>query len=186
MPDAAPRLPQQLPDSQPAYAPVALAAVLLLDRRRAASRGLLAALFCALGLQLHRVWPYTPLHPVQAAAAGPHGVGVRGQGSAGPFRQPGEHIGPAGDAGPRRGRRPAVLRGVEGEHDESRVVERGEASVAERGETENDPGQASLDVVSEVVQESAGEARASDGDRGQQNERSVDSVDETTGQLTSE
>ncbi len=45
------------------------AAWALLDRRRAAARALLAAMLVALGAQLHRVWPYTPLHPVQAPAA---------------------------------------------------------------------------------------------------------------------
>jgi len=46
------------------------AAWALLDRRRAATRVLLAGILVALGLQLHRIWLYTPLHPVQAAPAG--------------------------------------------------------------------------------------------------------------------
>jgi len=41
----------------------------LLDRRRAATRALAAAMLAALGLQLYRVWPYTPLHRVQAPEA---------------------------------------------------------------------------------------------------------------------
>lgn len=45
------------------------ATLLLLDRRRGATWGLLAALLVALGLQVQRIWPYTPLHPVQAATA---------------------------------------------------------------------------------------------------------------------
>lgn len=47
-----------------------LAAWPLLDRRRGASRALLAGLLGALGLQLHALWPYTPLHPLQALPAG--------------------------------------------------------------------------------------------------------------------
>ena len=52
--------------------------------------------------------------------------------------------------------------GVEGGHDDSRVGKGGEASVAEPRETEDDPGQVSLDVVSEITHETAGEARAGD------------------------
>lgn len=48
---------------------LAMAAWPLLDRR-AASWALLAGLVAALGLQLRWLWPYTPLHPVQALPAG--------------------------------------------------------------------------------------------------------------------
>lgn len=47
---------------------VALAAALLLDRRRRATWVLLTAMAASLGLQLARIWPYTRLHPVQAEA----------------------------------------------------------------------------------------------------------------------
>lgn len=48
---------------------VASAAALLLNRRRRATWVLLTALAASLGLQLVRIWPYTPLHPVQTEAA---------------------------------------------------------------------------------------------------------------------
>ncbi len=48
---------------------VALAAALLLDRRRRKSWLLVGTLAASLGLQLTRIWPYTPLHPVQANSA---------------------------------------------------------------------------------------------------------------------
>lgn len=40
-----------------------------LDRRRASAWVLLAAVLAALGFQLHRMWPYTPLHAVQVPSA---------------------------------------------------------------------------------------------------------------------
>ncbi len=48
----------------------ALGAWAALDRRRASAWVLLAAVLAALGFQLYRMWPYTPLHPVQAPSAG--------------------------------------------------------------------------------------------------------------------
>ena len=48
----------------------ALGAWTALDRRRAAVRVLLAAVLAAFAFQLHAMWPYTPLHPAQAAPAG--------------------------------------------------------------------------------------------------------------------
>lgn len=41
-----------------------------LDRRRASTRALLAAVLAAFAFQLHAMWPYTPLHPTQAPSAG--------------------------------------------------------------------------------------------------------------------
>ena len=41
-----------------------------LDRRSVSTWVLLAAVLAALGFQLHRMWPYTPLHPVQVQSAG--------------------------------------------------------------------------------------------------------------------
>lgn len=40
----------------------------VLRLRRGATRGLLAVLVGAFGLQVSRLWPYTPIHPVQAPA----------------------------------------------------------------------------------------------------------------------
>lgn len=52
-------------------------AILLLPRCRATTWGLVLVLLAALGLQLHRIWPYTALHPVQAEAAASCAAGER-------------------------------------------------------------------------------------------------------------
>jgi endonuclease/exonuclease/phosphatase (EEP) superfamily protein YafD len=60
-------------DSPRPQAAALLAAALLglawLARTRRAARFLAVAVAVALVAQLHHIWPYTPLHPVQAAAA---------------------------------------------------------------------------------------------------------------------